>query len=477
MNYSGYERDRFWVNPGAGAPFRELGYSVGLDYDADGRANLAFDFDNDGDLDLALLSLQRLQLLENLSPGGRHWVRLRLQATRGEPHALGAVVQVETAAGSQVDFVKATGGLSTATPLDLHFGLGDADVVDALSVRWPDGSQQRFEAVAADGLWLVKQGEERLTRLPLRRWAERLEDVRPAGSVALPERLPLLKGGESALPRDGKPTVLNFFASWCAPCREELPVLQRLAARRDDVEVVLVNVDEDLEAAKRFVRETGVRLPVHRPTGSLLADLFGGASEEVRLPATIVFDAQGEMRRAFSRSLSASDLDAAIRSVRPLGLERGDGELLAQQGLYELESQRPEDAIAALEKAVRLAPEHVPSLINLAAAYSQTGAWQRAADLLSQAVRLRPDHELAQANLGVALVRLGREAEAVAPLRRAVELRPEAPVAQYYLAAALAHSGRLEEAKSRVASWLAGHPKDQQFLELEELLASAPGDR
>jgi thiol-disulfide isomerase/thioredoxin len=62
----------------------------------------------------------------------------------------------------------------------------------------------------------------------------------------------------------GKTVVVNFWATWCEPCREEMPSLQRLARRMADRNLVVLTVDagEAPERIRRFVAQTGIDLPV-----------------------------------------------------------------------------------------------------------------------------------------------------------------------------------------------------------------------
>ncbi len=62
----------------------------------------------------------------------------------------------------------------------------------------------------------------------------------------------------------GKVVIVDFWASWCGPCKEELPVLQKLYARYASrgLVVVGVNIDNDLKSARRFVKKLGLTFPV-----------------------------------------------------------------------------------------------------------------------------------------------------------------------------------------------------------------------
>lgn len=92
----------------------------------------------------------------------------------------------------------------------------------------------------------------------------------------------------------GKVLVVNFWATWCPPCREELPSLERLrdALQGRPFEVLAVNVAEGEPRVTRFLAEVPLRLPV-------LLDRDGDAQRawKVRgLPATFLLDREGAIR-------------------------------------------------------------------------------------------------------------------------------------------------------------------------------------
>jgi thiol-disulfide isomerase/thioredoxin len=113
----------------------------------------------------------------------------------------------------------------------------------------------------------------------------------------------------------GKVLVVNFWATWCAPCREELPSLERLrdALRDKPVQVLAVNVNEGESRVRRFLTEVLLHLPV-------LLDRNGEAQRAWRvrgLPATFLLDQDGAIRYWFLGELDWSQ-PAIIRTVESL---------------------------------------------------------------------------------------------------------------------------------------------------------------
>jgi cytochrome c biogenesis protein CcmG/thiol:disulfide interchange protein DsbE len=151
---------------------------------------------------------------------------------------------------------------------------------------------------------------------------------RPAPSFALPA-LPGLDGrGGGAVPglatadlTDGKPTVVNVFASWCAPCREEHPVLLKLA-QTPGVRLVGIDYKDDVGNARRFLNALG------NPYARVGVDASGRSAIDwgvYGVPETFVLDGQARIVLKHVGPLT----DRAIESDILPAVRKADG---PQQG-------------------------------------------------------------------------------------------------------------------------------------------------
>ncbi len=107
---------------------------------------------------------------------------------------------------------------------------------------------------------------------------------------------PTLDGGTYSLAEQrGSTVVLNVWASWCAPCRAEMPGLQRVSEDYAERNVGFVGIDtrDDEAAAIAFLENTGVTYPsLIDPDGELLLQ-FRGTLPPQAIPSTLIIDADG----------------------------------------------------------------------------------------------------------------------------------------------------------------------------------------
>jgi thiol-disulfide isomerase/thioredoxin len=94
----------------------------------------------------------------------------------------------------------------------------------------------------------------------------------------------------------GKPVVLNFWATWCPPCIQEMPSLVQLQKQLGDtVTIIAVSEDDDDSAYKQFVRDHNIDLLTVRDTGQKANGLYG----TFKFPETFVIDHNGKIVRKF----------------------------------------------------------------------------------------------------------------------------------------------------------------------------------
>jgi thiol-disulfide isomerase/thioredoxin len=111
----------------------------------------------------------------------------------------------------------------------------------------------------------------------------------------------------------GQPLVLNLWATWCPPCRREMPLLARAQHDHPGVRFVFVNQGEDAAAVDAYLRQAGVRLDrVLLDRGGALAR----ATQSPGLPTTLFFDAQGRLAGRRIGELSAATLAAHLQAAR-----------------------------------------------------------------------------------------------------------------------------------------------------------------
>jgi cytochrome c biogenesis protein CcmG/thiol:disulfide interchange protein DsbE len=105
----------------------------------------------------------------------------------------------------------------------------------------------------------------------------------------------------------GQVVVLNFWATWCAPCVEEVPSLVEMQRRMKSkgVEVLAVSVDEDDSSYRQFVRDHQVNLLTLRDPRQTIAGIYGTS----KFPETYIIDRTGVMRRKFIGAVDWTEPD------------------------------------------------------------------------------------------------------------------------------------------------------------------------
>ncbi|WP_312398641.1 TlpA disulfide reductase family protein [Chryseobacterium sp.] len=92
----------------------------------------------------------------------------------------------------------------------------------------------------------------------------------------------------------GKVVFINFWASWCPPCRAEFPSIQKMYEKYKDnqnVEFLTINLDDDVNAGKKFLEKNKYSIPFWVSNGNIPQEIYNGS-----LPTTVILDKNGKIR-------------------------------------------------------------------------------------------------------------------------------------------------------------------------------------
>ena len=307
------------------------------------------DFDNDGDVDvLVARNGEGVQLLRNDMQKG-HWVQVRLRARpkAGSPALVAAGAQAVAYVGPvQLRRAVASASYLSQSSSTLHFGLGDATVIDRLEVRWPGGGVSAFSGLAADRAWELTQGDT----VP----REIVRGARPAPARTIPAApaAPGVSGGMSDRER--------LVAFW----------------DRHRAAMQALKVERDLPRAIALFREALALDPAHEDAryylGNCLAeqgDVDGALAEYERLTQANPRSHRGYARWGTLRATtarSAEDLAAAEQALeKAYRLNPEETGVLLTLGEVALMRNRPDTAEQRLTSVCQTNPRAVGGLFLL----------------------------------------------------------------------------------------------------------------
>jgi len=123
-------------------------------------------------------------------------------------------------------------------------------------------------------------------------------------------------GGNVSLAQyKGQVVMLNFWASWCGPCRQEMPLLENIYKKYNKMGFTLigVNVEPDSKAADDWLKQTPVSFPIGYDKDSQVSKLYDVAG----MPSTVIIDRKGNLR-VLHRGDKPGDENEYLDSIRTL---------------------------------------------------------------------------------------------------------------------------------------------------------------
>ena len=135
-------------------------------------------------------------------------------------------------------------------------------------------------------------------------------------AAPLPDVIVTTLGGEVVNLADlrGRPVLINFWATWCPPCREEMPALERVERKWAErgAAVIVINFEEDEATIRRYLAENGLSLRVFQDSSGEVAQKL----DITYLPTTLFVDGTGVIRSRNEGVLSQGQMEAGLRALR-----------------------------------------------------------------------------------------------------------------------------------------------------------------
>jgi hypothetical protein len=158
ISWNGFEHNVLMMNL-AGKDFARVEFLMGVASESDSRGVVSEDLDGDGRLELLYVQFEdetpdnakyTLHVLHNRLETGHRWVGVRLTESADGPSPIGAEIAVKTDGGRQIHRIVTGDSFSSQHSTIAHFGLGDAQTIDAIEVRWPDGARSVVQGPQPD---------------------------------------------------------------------------------------------------------------------------------------------------------------------------------------------------------------------------------------------------------------------------------------------------------------------------------------
>ncbi|QRR01783.1 VCBS repeat-containing protein [Dyadobacter sandarakinus] len=232
------------------------------------------DLDNDGDLDLVVNNINDPAFLyrNTASETGSNWLQVRLQQSDKNKNSVGACVYVYAGGDVQYQEVNPNRGYLSATPLRLHFGMGNEKAADSVRIIWPDGTFQVLKNTAANAL-LTVQKDKKAPKMP--------ELAKATNPIFTLEKPPVTYQHEGFNENDFKrqPLMLSMYS-------QTGPVVARGDVNHDGLDDIFVSGDQNKQA----------RIWLQQPGGTFseMPGFSVGDENISAASAAMFFDANGD---------------------------------------------------------------------------------------------------------------------------------------------------------------------------------------
>jgi enediyne biosynthesis protein E4 len=158
---SSYQEPRILYHNNGNGTFADISAvaGAGITTTASSRGMAVGDLWNDGKLSIVISNMNaRPSLLVNQIRSANHWIGIKALGTKSNRDGIGARVTVKVGKRTLVDEVRSGGSYISSSDMRVHFGLGAANKIDSVEIRWPSGLTERFENLVVDTIHTVREG-------------------------------------------------------------------------------------------------------------------------------------------------------------------------------------------------------------------------------------------------------------------------------------------------------------------------------
>jgi len=510
--WSGYERNIFYANNGDGT-FSDISAIAGLDFPEDSRAFAVADFDQDGRQEIFLKNRNapQLRILKNVLPTLPPSIAFRLQGTKSNRDAIGAVIKIETANGVQTRSLQAGSGFLSQHSKEVFFGIGGSSGPVSATILWPSGHVQKLRDLPINHRILVIESEPGMegdapthvvpfqTRIGLDQSARAFSLEQPPETfpgtaetwllapVSAPAfSLASLSGQQQSLSAlRGQPVLLNFGAATDERCRQYWFAFDGHYAlwSAHGWKLLAIHVENE-ESLRAFTRDYKLSFPILQGSDDVAAvynivyrHLFD-RHRDLTLPTSFLIDAKGEIVKVYQGSADPLHIEKDFRNIPRTPAERM-ARALPFQGVTDVEEfgrnylsygsvffQRGyyDEAGDAFQTALRDDPESAEAVYGIGSVLLNQGSNAEAQKYFERALKMRPTYPdtlpNSWNNLGLIAGREGRLDDAVAYFQEALRLSPDHPIALNNLGSAYRQQSQWDEARKTYQRVLALNAND-----------------
>jgi tetratricopeptide (TPR) repeat protein len=299
------------------------------------------------------------------------------------------------------------------------------------------------------------------------------------GKAAPEFRLKELKGGEISLSEfKGKVVLLDFWATWCGPCRQEMPDFEKIHRElgAKDVVVLALDANEPQDTVAEYIHKEKYTFPVLLSEGSDVVSRYSVNA----FPTTFGIDKTGRIADILQGSGAGNDsrLRGLIEKARagapapapdipaasPAAPSAATADDFYRDGVRLRNGKDLVGAIKAFDRVVEMRPDWLPAIVARANLYYQLKQYDNAIAGMTRAIELDPKRPVAYDERGLAYSNAGKHAQAIPDSTRAIELDPTFPSAWNNRGWAYLELGQLDLALSDLSKCIELNPANTPAL-------------